>query len=903
MTVLNFKDVWEMYRIKFIVEGKPCWEDFWALQGINFAVEKGEVLGIIGENGSGKSTILRLIAGMLKPDRGQVEVSGSVSGLLELGAGFQIELTGRENIYLQAELFGLRTNDIEDVSRRIIDFAEIGKFIDAPVKCYSQGMFVRLAFAIAVHMDSDIFLVDDTLAVGDEYFQKKCIEEIFKIKEKGKTVVIVTHDMAILQKLCARALFLKHGVLIKDESTVKAVSFYSQTVGSPKGIAVIDRKRFSLVFNNGRLLINWDGRLITPYSGIYAKFGVSGVWYDSFQAEWDVQVDGGKLVATGRFYHLEITQVWRIDLCDNYEMKWDIEIETAKDMQLPEVYTNVMLTDEYREWFADFERGEFPEIKEGNDFWKSVSLKDGSSVCIGVFPQGSASGDLPAIIFEQARLRYRGQADVLNSDYINPARILQYKTIPMGGVSNQSSRRICFSGKIIVGADGINDYVSKAQREFTVSGGRLKVKFDNGRLSLSFDDIPLTKADHMYSAIFVKQRWLTSDSAIWTLEGKADNEMSIRGNWHNLGIAQTWRIHVYEDHSFSWDVDMEVDREVAIEQQRLRCFFSEGFKLFFSDAVSERFEDVFNDTDMDLLKRCISTGEVGLKDLSGRLPLLSLSFSRGLNNFVKVFNSDYYSKARLLHLEKVEPEANIVFLPGKYECFKAKFSFSRDNLASFDTPDASLKDGNISFVFSRGSGKFRNGPSEITKNIALYTSMRSRGRWYDSSSSAYWKIIYNDEHKIEALGKWMDLPLHQHWEISSKGGGVFEWRVSLGIDREIEIDRLQANVMFSEKFSRWFGGKDAGVFPDFKDDINDDWDCLWQAEEGVRGQIGLEKDCRDGIPAVSLSLQEPNPGWSLKVINSDRYHRGRLLQYSSYAKTNFLPGKFSYFSGLLNIRE
>lgn len=272
MPIIKFKDVWEMYRIKFIIEGKASWENFWALQEINFSMEKGELLGIIGENGSGKSTILRLIAGMLKPDRGGIEVAGSVSGLLELGAGFQIELTDRENISLQCELFGLRVDQAKERFQQIIDFAEIGKFINAPVKCYSQGMFVRLAFAIAVHMDSDIFLVDDTLSVGDEYFQKKCIKEIFKIKQRGKTVIIVTHDMAMLQKLCARTIFLKRGMLIKDEETAKAVSFYSQTVGSPKGIAIIERNRFSLVFNNGKLLLNWDGKLITPSSEVAIRY-------------------------------------------------------------------------------------------------------------------------------------------------------------------------------------------------------------------------------------------------------------------------------------------------------------------------------------------------------------------------------------------------------------------------------------------------------------------------------------------------------------------------------------------------------------------------------------------------------------------------------------------------------
>ena len=180
MRAIQFKHVWEMYRIKFSEGTKTYWDDFWPLQDISFGVEEGETLGIIGVNGSGKSTMLKLIAGMLKPDKGEISVQGKVSGLLELGAGFEHEMTGRENVYTLANLYGLSHEQIKNKFNAITEFADIGRFINAPVKCYSQGMFVRLAFAIAINMDADILLIDDTLAVGDEYFQRKCIKKIFE---------------------------------------------------------------------------------------------------------------------------------------------------------------------------------------------------------------------------------------------------------------------------------------------------------------------------------------------------------------------------------------------------------------------------------------------------------------------------------------------------------------------------------------------------------------------------------------------------------------------------------------------------------------------------------------------------------------------------------------------------
>lgn len=902
MPIIVLKDLWEMYRIKFIIEGKASWENFWALRGINFSMEKGELLGIIGENGSGKSTLLKLIAGMLKPDRGEITVSGTVSGLLELGAGFQSELTGRENISLQCELFGLRLAQTKEKFQQIIDFAEIGKFIDAPVKCYSQGMFVRLAFAVAVHMDSDIFLVDDTLSVGDEYFQKKCIKEIFKIKQKGRTVIIVTHDMIMLQKLCARTIFLKQGMLIKDEETAKVVSFYSQTVGSPKGIAIIERKQLNLVFNNGKLLLNWEGKLITLPSGAYATFRVFDTWYNSTQAEWDVQESNGKLIATGRFYHLAMAQIWRIEVSDNCEINWDIEIESEKDMQLPEVYVNIALVDGYKKWVADLEQGEFPVIMEEDKYWKSISLKNNSSTCIGVYPQDLSSSKLPALLFEQARLRCHGEAGILNSDYINSGRILQYKTIPFSaGAINQSSRRICFSGKIIVDVPDIDGYISKVQKEFIISNGKLKLVFDNGKLIVFFDNIALTKAGHIYSEFLIKQSWFASNSASWSLEKEAENKLVARGSWDDLGISQIWRINISADNSFTWDVDMEISQNTAIERQRLRCFFSENFKFFFSEFISEKFSDTFSDVDVDLLKRCVSTGQAGLHDPSGKLPTISLLFSEKSGNFVKVFNSNSYGKARLLHLEKVEPETNVVFSPGKYESFKAKFSLDKNKLMNIEYSDNVIEDKNIKFVLNKGSGKFYKDTKEITKNIALYTSMRFNGRWYDSLSSAHWKIVYKDSRKIRAVGKWLDLPLFQEWEVAVGDTGLFEWRVNLQVEDEVELDRLQANIMFSERFSQWRGGKDGGSFPEFRDDIDDDWDCLWCGEQDDN-LISLKESRMHNLPEVSVFLQEINPQWRLKIINSDRYHRGRVLQYASSLKTNFSPGKYPYFSGILNIQ-
>ncbi len=216
--------------IPALLKGSGWEAPFYALRNVSFNIKKGESVGIVGRNGSGKSTTLKLIAGVMAPSEGEVHVHGRVSPLIELGAGFHPDLTGRENVSLNASILGMSSRSIRERFDEIVDFAELWEFMDTPVKRYSSGMYMRLGFSVAVHSDPDILLVDEVLAVGDAVFAEKCLAKVREFQERGVTVVIVSHSLDTIKGFCGRAILLDHGRLFEDGRPGDVIGRYWELV-------------------------------------------------------------------------------------------------------------------------------------------------------------------------------------------------------------------------------------------------------------------------------------------------------------------------------------------------------------------------------------------------------------------------------------------------------------------------------------------------------------------------------------------------------------------------------------------------------------------------------------------------------------------------------------------------
>jgi lipopolysaccharide transport system ATP-binding protein len=275
ISVQNVSKVYHLYHHPFdrvlgaLALSRKRKAEFWALRDINLRIEKGEVFALLGPNGSGKSTLLQIISGILQPTSGRVLSSGRVAALLELGAGFNPEFSGRENVYLNGEILGLSREELDDAFPRIEAFAEIGQFIDRPVKEYSSGMYVRLAFSTAIHVDPEVLIVDEALAVGDAIFASRCVQKFEELRKKNVTVLLVSHDLGLIKRLADRAAFMLDGRIVMQGAPKDAVNRY---VGF-----VLDREHANREASAGRLNESIANGLISGKSSFRHGDGASRV--------------------------------------------------------------------------------------------------------------------------------------------------------------------------------------------------------------------------------------------------------------------------------------------------------------------------------------------------------------------------------------------------------------------------------------------------------------------------------------------------------------------------------------------------------------------------------------------------------------------------------------------------
>lgn len=404
--------------------------DFWALRNIDLDVRRGESLGIIGENGSGKSTLLKILSNVTVPTEGAMTVNGRVSALLELGAGFHPDLSGRENIYLNGTIMGMRKRRIDQKIEEIIDFSGIRKFIDTPVKFYSSGMYVRLGFAIAMHLDPDILVIDEVLAVGDEEFQRRSKTAIHEFREQGKTLVVVSHDLSIIRDVCDRVAWLKEGCIHHQGSIETITSEYLLHISERFGVVTLSRGPLTLIFERGKLILFWKGIELTKNICGFTYLVSSGTWQSSNQNRWTVNERSDVAFrAVADWKLMPVRQTWQVSIGKDNSFRWRIEMEILRDIPIQNDAVNLLLTDRYSQWVSGGESGDFPE-----QFFDGFGQR---LIAVGEDPDeiGVRGRRLGPLVLPEIRFRRIPQPDrapdaflsqVTNTDRFQKSRCLQF---------------------------------------------------------------------------------------------------------------------------------------------------------------------------------------------------------------------------------------------------------------------------------------------------------------------------------------------------------------------------------------------------------------------------------------------------------------------------------------------
>ncbi|MGE5197492.1 MAG: ABC transporter ATP-binding protein [Deltaproteobacteria bacterium] len=954
MNAVSLRDVWLKYRIEFKEDGKITWEDFWALKGINLDVEKGSSLCIIGENGSGKTSLLKIISGMLNPDMGKAEVNGTVSTLMEIGAGFQKELTGRENVYAISSLFGLTKGEIAKRYEDIIKFAAIGRFINAPVKIYSQGMYMRLAFAIAIHVDPEILLVDDIFSVGDIYAQRKCIDKMFELKDKGKTIIFVTHDIETAKRFCDKGILLKDGRLIKDGPLKESIAYYLKTIGDKNGIGLLQGKHLGIVFNNGKLILNWDNDTLTKEWSGYVSMLSSGNQHSSLKADWEVKECGrDKITMEGKLWDLPVWQSWEIRLdeaSNTIDLKVDIDMRDKFDLQ--EITVCIMFQNGYKYWFNPFKKERFPVDDLSQHIrWECIDSQTPAVNFIGLSAEEKDPLLMPSIAIED-EVYVRGKLlEVQNTDRVFQARVLQSR-ITASDIKNlhiDAGKHTLFHIKIKVIKD-FNEQINylqsrpKAMLPKIVSGGcgiSLSA-IENNIVNLFWNDKKISSSMGFKTNFWHNHKIYQSSDPAWTIYRVTETNLRILIQWPDLPLKQIWDFTLLENGRLSWKVYIQVLKEITIENNEFRIMFPSEYSRWITTEAEGDIAEEINSRDFRNivmkndpyniigLKQCsINNKElpsVLLHDVTGCAKFNSLDKRTDKNTVVEnslnviefttqaCFSNGGFKGAmsfpkgshllcdinvilrndaeQKTYMENVKADKNLLpkYLTGK--------EFIRCN-------NETLEYGRRRISFDKGKGRIFFDDKEITKNFGLYTSIYSRefyenGQWY-ASLDAMWETLVYKKNRLVVRGQWPYLPIAQTWEIRAERDR-FNWAVDMEVFAAVTVERQQAYLMLSDSYHDWASsiGK-SGFFP--QDFMSLRWDNLYR--ENAAAEISAS--AKDAIlPKVSFGCISKEGKFEALIENSNSTFKSRALGFERTdqdKKWCLQPGMHRYFQGSIIVSE
>lgn len=548
-----------------------------ALAGVSLSVEPGESLGIIGGNGSGKSTLLKILAGVTLPTSGEVLVEGRVASLLELGAGFHPMLTGRENVYLNATILGLRRREVDTIFDDIVAFSGIGEFIDQPVDTYSSGMYVRIAFSVAVHANPDIFLVDEVLAVGDEAFQRKCRRKIAELKAAGKTIIFVSHDLGIVNALCDRVVLLNRGRMIERDAPQAAIDYYLRQIGHASGIHRMQGPCSEVIFSHGRISLFHAGKEITAPGGLGLTLQAFEQPHPSTEADWNLAcAEPDRFIAEGTMSRMPLTVTWEGKLDDDV-LTLTVSFTAQQHCQLDAATVQFFLPLTLTTFHLGAGAIDTPDIPPTALEPTALTLPDaGSRGFLAVAPDGNA----PPVSLAFTPGDPRMTVQLINTDYMTGARCVTFATQrPQSDREIPAGRHELATFHLDLGmtADNARERWSALDEARTVRAGALTVKAGRGRLACFENGQSLTHAVHAQAMLCIGQLWVLSDALAWNTPERRGDTLTLEARSLRFPLRLRWTLGS-EPHGVRWRVDLIADDHITLDGHNVTLALTEDFR-------------------------------------------------------------------------------------------------------------------------------------------------------------------------------------------------------------------------------------------------------------------------------------------------------------------------------------
>lgn len=672
------------------IRGKKA-ETVTALHDISLTVEQGESLGIIGRNGSGKSTLLSLIAGVSLPTSGAVSVHGRVASLLELGAGFHPMLTGRENVYLNAGLLGMRHAQVDEIFDRIVEFSGVGEFIDQPVDTYSSGMYVRIGFAVAVHTNPDVFLVDEVLSVGDEEFQRKCRQKIGEFREQKKTIVFVSHDLGIVNSLCERVVLLDKGRMLHRDTVQKTISFYLRQIGRDRGVHTFSEGKVEVIQCDGRISVFRDQEEISAPDGFSMFFRSMGQDHGSMAAEWQVVKSSPTACeAVGQMTRLPVRLIWNLRL-EEGKLYWDAAMEALREFTLESLDARLFFQPGYEKWFYGKAEGHFPQIIPSDLSWNVLASPVAAGVgedspCLAALLSGETRA-LPPVSVRCGRHLQQFGLHTGNSDYsaygrlvFLTARFVEKDTCFAPG------RYDLFSLEIDLRED--NDGMRQRIREYreelrrntrvnrTLVNGALSAYFEEGRIRLAWNDVEFTSFLHVYASMLIQQLWNDSHNLHWPEIHSDGKCLTATGESRRFPYRQYWTLECLQD-GFGLRIELEALESFEAQEYHTTAVLLPEYQRWKTDHEEGVFPPFERDKATWLhLNKTYAPGTCATA-LSSSFPSVTLEVTADDLPFrMTTINTKYEENARVLQALRTSDSGHFHFAPGRHLYFAGRIRIS-----------------------------------------------------------------------------------------------------------------------------------------------------------------------------------------------------------------------------------